>query len=120
MEAVTHAGITYLATQLANVEGPKGKKRKAMEAYEALTDGSVRIEPPDQEVLTLSLNILAEMSQLINVLPWTLLKATEGAFIAPTVPLRCTTRLLPIRGPRQAGSRRRWSKRRCHSAAAPA
>jgi uncharacterized protein DUF4238 len=86
-EAVTHAGITYLATQLANTEGPRGKKRKAMEAYKALTDGSVRIEPPDQEVLTLSLNMLAEVSQLVNALPWTFLRATEGAFICSDRPL---------------------------------
>ncbi len=86
-EAVTHAGITYIAMQLANVEGPKGKKRKAMEAYEALTDGSMKIEPPDQEVLTLSLNALAEISQFVNILPWTLLQTTEGAFICSDRPL---------------------------------
>jgi len=86
-QVITHAGITYLATQLANMEGPRGKKRKAMEAYEALTDGRVRIEPPDQEVLTHSLNMLAEVSQLVNALPWTLLQATEGAFICADRPL---------------------------------
>jgi hypothetical protein len=86
-EVITHAGITYLATQLANMDGPKGKKRKAMEAYEALTDGSVRIEPPEQEVLMLSLNTLAGASQLVNALPWTLLQATEGAFICSDRPL---------------------------------
>lgn len=69
------------------MEGPKGKKRQALEAYEALTDGSMRIEPPDQEVLTLLLNMLAETSQLVNVLPWTLLQATEGAFICSDRPL---------------------------------
>lgn len=86
-EAITHAGITHLAVELANTEGPKGKRRKAMEAYEALTDGSIRIEPPDQEVLMLSTQMIAETSQLINALPWTLLQATEGAFICSDRPL---------------------------------
>jgi len=117
-EMLTHAGITYLAAQLANVEGPKGKKRKAMEAYEALTDGSMRIEPPDQEVLTLSLDMLAEMSQLVNALPWTLLQATEGAFICSDRPLTMHDPTPPIHGPRPAGSHRRRLKRRCRSAAA--
>lgn len=86
-EAITHAAITWTATQLANMKGPKGKKREGLEAYEALTDGRVTIEPPAQEVLTLSLNMLAESSQLVNALPWTLLQATEGAFICSDRPL---------------------------------
>jgi hypothetical protein len=86
-EAVTHAGITWAATQLANTKGSKGKKRKGLEAYEALTDGRVTIKPPDQEVLTLSLNMLAEMSQFVNALPWTVLQATDGMFICSDRPL---------------------------------
>ena len=86
-ETITHAAITLLAAQLANTARLKGKNRESLEAYEALTDGSVVIEPPDQEVLTLSLNMLAEVSQTINALPWVLLQATEGAFICSDRPL---------------------------------
>ena len=86
-ETVTHAGITFLATQLATMKGPKGKRRKATEAYEALTSGRVTIVPPDQEVLQLSFQMLAESSQIVNFLPWTLLTATEGVFICSDRPL---------------------------------
>jgi hypothetical protein len=86
-ETITHAGITFLATQLASLKGPKGKRRKAQEAYEALTVGGVRIIPPDQEVLRLSFTMLAESSQIVNFLPWTLLTATEGMFICSDRPL---------------------------------
>ena len=78
-ETITHAGITFLATELASMKGSKAKRRKAQEAYEALTGGGVRIIPPDQEVLRLSFTMLAESSQVVNFLPWTLLTATEGA-----------------------------------------
>lgn len=37
-ETVTHAGITFLATQLASIEGPKGKREES--------EGSLR--GPDQ------------------------------------------------------------------------
>lgn len=94
-ETVTHAGITFLATQLASIEGPKGKRRKAREAYEALTSGSLRIIPPDQEVLQLSFQMLAESSQIVNFLPWTLLKATEGVFICSDRPLTMYDRTPP-------------------------
>lgn len=86
-EDLTHAAITHLAVELANAKGPKGKQRKAREAYEALTDGGVRIVPPDQEVLTLSLQMLAMSSQIVYELPWTLLHATEGGFICSDRPL---------------------------------
>jgi hypothetical protein len=86
-ETITHAGITFFATQLASMQGSKAKRRKAQEAYEALTEGGVRIIPPDQEVLQLSFQMLAESSQIVNFLPWTLLKATEGTFICSDRPL---------------------------------
>jgi hypothetical protein len=85
-ETITHAGITFFATQLASMQGSKAKRRKAQEAYEALTQGGVRIIPPDQEVLQLSFQMLAESSQIVNFLPWTLLKATEGTFICSDRP----------------------------------
>jgi hypothetical protein len=118
-ETVTHAGITFLATQLASMWGPKGKRRKAQEAYEALTEGGVRIIPPDQEVLRLSFTMLAESSQVVNFLPWTLLKATEGTFISSDRPLTMYDLTPPIPSPRPRGCRPRWSKRRCRSAAMP-
>ncbi len=86
-ETITHAGITFFATQLASMQGSKAKRRKAQEAYEALTSGGVRIIPPDQEVLRLSHQMLAESSQIVNFLPWTLLKATEGFFVCSDRPL---------------------------------
>ncbi len=86
-ENIKYAAIGYLAVELANTKGPKGKQRKAREAYEALTDGSVMIEPPDQEVLTLSLQMFAQTSQLVYALPWTLLTATDGAFVCCDRPL---------------------------------
>jgi Protein of unknown function (DUF4238) len=86
-ETITHAGITFLATQLATMQGSKAKRRKAQEAYEALTCGGVRIIPPDQEVLRLTHQMLAESSQIVNFLPWTLLIATKGFFICSDRPL---------------------------------
>jgi hypothetical protein len=86
-ENMTYAAIGYLAVELANMKGPKGKQREAREAYEALTDGSMRIEPPDQEVLTVSLQAFAQTSLVVNALPWTLLTATEGAFVCCDRPL---------------------------------
>jgi hypothetical protein len=86
-ETITHAGIAFFATQLASMQGSKAKRRKAQEAYEALTGGGVRIIPPDQEVLRLSHQMLAESSQIVNFLPWTLLTATEGFFICSDRPL---------------------------------
>ncbi len=94
-ETITHAGITFLATQLASMKGSKGKRRKAQEAYEALTGGGVRIIPPDQEVLRLSFTMLAESSQIVNFLPWTLLTATEGAFICSDRPLTMYDQIPP-------------------------
>jgi hypothetical protein len=86
-ENMTHAAIGYLAVELANTKGPKGKRREARETYEALTEGSIRIEPPDQEVLLMSLEMFANTSMLICALPWTLLTATEGAFVCCDRPL---------------------------------
>ena len=86
-ETITHAGIAFFATEFASMEGSKAKRRKAQEAYEALTGGGVRIIPPDQEVLRLSFTMLAESSQVVNFLPWTLLTATEGTFICSDRPL---------------------------------
>ncbi len=94
-ETVTHAGITFFAAHLASMEGPKGKRRKAREAYEALTGGSVRIVPPDQEVMRLSFQTIAELSQVVNFLPWTLLKATENVFICSDRPLTMYDRTPP-------------------------
>ena len=94
-ETITHAGIAFLATELASMKGSKAKRRKAQEAYEALTGGGVRIIPPDQEILRLSHQMLAESSQIANFLPWTLLTATEGVFICSDRPLTMYDRTPP-------------------------
>jgi hypothetical protein len=100
-ETITHAGIAFFATELASMKGSKAKRRQAQEAYEALTGGGVRIVPPDQEVLRLSFTMLAESSQVVNFLPWTLLTATEGAFICSDRPLTMydPTPLYPFSAP---------------------
>jgi hypothetical protein len=86
-ESVTHAGITRLAVELANMQGPKGKRRKAQEAYEALTAGRVKITPAKEMLLSLSLAMLAYAAKLIYELPWTLLTTTEGNFVCSDRPL---------------------------------
>lgn len=86
-ENMTHAAMTRLAVDLANWKGPKGKRREARETYEALTDGRIRIEPPDQEVLTMTLQGLAMTSQVAFGMNWTLLQAKEGAFVCSDRPL---------------------------------
>jgi uncharacterized protein DUF4238 len=80
------AAIAHLAVELANT---KGKKReRALEAYESLVSGGVEIVPPDQEVLRMATEALGETSQLINFLPWTLLKAKSGSlFVSSDRPL---------------------------------
>jgi hypothetical protein len=72
------------SSNLYTVESTTGEHDGIVEGFFSVAE---RIEPPDQEVLTLSLNMLAESSQLINALPWTLLQAAEGAFICSDRPL---------------------------------
>jgi hypothetical protein len=86
-ENITYAGMTSLAVDLANWKGPKSKRREARETHEALTQGHIRIEPPDQEVLIISLQALAVISHTVNTMPWTLLQAKEGAFVSSDRPL---------------------------------
>jgi hypothetical protein len=80
--AIMHSGV-----EMANMKGSRRKQREAREAYEALVDGSITIEAPDQEVLTMSLQMLVESCQVANALPWTILRATEGAFVCSDRPL---------------------------------
>jgi len=80
------AAIAHLAVELANTKGKK--RQKALEAYESLVSGGVEIVPPDQEVLRMATAALGETSQLINFLPWMVLKARPGSlFVSSDRPL---------------------------------
>lgn len=73
------------AAYLANIKGKK--RRRALESYDALVNSRIMIMPPDQEVLRLATAALGETAQLINFLPWTVLKAKGALFVCSDRPL---------------------------------
>jgi hypothetical protein len=81
-------GATIAATvELANLAGSKGKQRKAREAAKAITDGTVTIAPTRENLLLTALMGLSYTVGPAYMLPWTLLRATEGAFVCSDRPL---------------------------------
>ncbi len=91
-ENLARMGTMWAAVQLANVAGPKGKKRKARAAAKALTDGSVNMRPSRENLLSTVLMGLGNTVGPAYMLPWTLLRAKEGAFV-------CSDRPLTMRDP---------------------
>jgi len=68
-----HAVLTDSVVHLTNI---KGKRRKeAVETRDAILAGRIMLEPPDQEALVQSMQLLVATWFTISVLPWTVLKA---------------------------------------------
>jgi Protein of unknown function (DUF4238) len=86
-QRLAQAGTVWAAVELANLDGPKGKKRRAREAAKALTDGRVTISPTRENLLTTALLGLASTVGPAYRLPWTVLRAREGAFVTSDRPL---------------------------------
>jgi hypothetical protein len=80
-------GTIWAAVELANLKGPKGKQRKAREAAKALTDGKVNLRPTKENLLTLVIEGAFHTVLVVYSLPWTVLRAREGAFITSDRPL---------------------------------
>ncbi len=81
-------GATIHATvELANLKGPKGKKRRALEAAQAIVDGKVTITPTRSNVLSTSLIGISYTLWPAYWLPWTVLRAKEGSFVCSDRPL---------------------------------
>jgi hypothetical protein len=79
---------TVAATvELANVAGPKGKRRRAREAAEAIVEGAVTIKPSRENLLSTSLMGISYTLGPAYWLPWTVLRAKQGAFICSDRPL---------------------------------
>ena len=87
-ENLTRMGIIWATVELAKTSGPKGKKRTALEAAKAITDGVVSLRPTKENLLS---TVLTGVSYTIGpayILPWTLLRAREGSsFICSDRPL---------------------------------
>lgn len=86
-ENLAQAGTVWAAVQLANVEGSKGRKRRARESAKAITEGQVKIRPTKENLLTLVLAGLGKTIIPAYMLPWTLLRASEGSFVCSDRPL---------------------------------
>ncbi len=92
--SIRQTGITQTAVTLANIKGKK--RQQALEAYESIVTGKVLVEPHDQEVLRLAIESLSVTSQVVNALPWTILKAKPGSLFV------CSDRPLTMRDPMPA------------------
>jgi len=81
-----HAALTDSVVHLTNV---KGKRRKeAVETRDALVEGRIRLEPPDQEALTQATQALTATWLAIKLMPWTVLKAKPAyRFVCSDRPL---------------------------------
>jgi Protein of unknown function (DUF4238) len=86
-ERMAQMGTIWAAVELANMPGPKGKRRKAREAAKALTDGTVNMTPTKEHLLTMVMQGIFHTVAAAYALPWTLLRAREGVFITSDRPL---------------------------------
>jgi hypothetical protein len=83
---IEQMGTMKAAIDLANIKGPKNKRRRGLEASRALVEGRVRMVPSRELVLTTMLQSLAA-APLVAQIPWTLFRATEGSFVCSDRPV---------------------------------
>lgn len=86
-ENLAQMGTVWATVELANTTGPKGTRRRATEAAEALVSGAVNIRPTRENILSTVMMGLAHTVPPAYGLPWTLLLAKEGAFVTSDRPL---------------------------------
>lgn len=72
-------GSSLAAVELANLKGTTLTRSKGLEAYKALVDGKISLQPSADAVLEMALNSLAHTAGTIYELPWTLLRAKSGS-----------------------------------------
>lgn len=86
-QRLSEAATIHTTVELANLKGSKGKHRRALEAANAIVNGSVTITPSRSNVLTTSLSGICYTLWPAYWLPWTVLRAKQGSFVCSDRPL---------------------------------
>ncbi len=85
-------GTAWSVMHLANLAGPKGKKRRGRESAQALTEGKINLGPTKAHSMETVLQGLATTVGTVCALPWTVLRAKQGSFV-------CSDRPITMRDP---------------------
>ena len=88
VQRLTEMATVSATIDLVNVKGPKGRRRLAREAAEALVDGSLMIErDPRLGADDLASGSVVHGRTAAYALPWTILRAKKGASVCSDRPL---------------------------------